>query len=77
MAFAAPKTGADAIATAMHHICMTLNRYRAKLDAVIDAAVIAGAITSAQATVAHDFLATAGTVCLIFDKVAEFNDIDP
>lgn len=70
------KTGADAIAKALHRICLVLSHYRTKADAVIDAAAAAGAISSAQATVAHDFLATANTVCSIFELVAGYSNIN-
>jgi hypothetical protein len=69
------KTGADAVAKALHRICLTLSHYRAKLDAVIDTAVTAGVITSAQATTAHDFLATAQTVCAIFELIAGYSGL--
>ena len=67
------RTGADAIFKALQRICIVITRYRVKLDAVIDAAVTAGAITSAQATTAHDFVATAGSVCLVFNLIANYS----
>lgn len=70
------KTGADAIAKALHRICLVLSHYRAKADSVIDAAAAASVITSAQATVAHDFLATANTVCAIFEMVAQYSNVN-
>lgn len=67
------RTGADAIAQALAHICRTLVRYRPKLETVIDAAVSASVITSGQATTAKDFIGTASTVCAIFQLVAEYS----
>lgn len=67
------KTGADAVFTALHHICKVLNAYRIKLDNVIDAAETAGVITSTQATQAHDFLATVNVVCGIFELIAGYS----
>lgn len=67
------KTGADAVFIALKRICIVLSHYRAKLDAVIDAAVAANVITSGQATTAHDFLATANTVCAVFEAVAGYS----
>lgn len=70
------KTGADAIAKALHRICLVLSHYRTKCDAVITAAEAAGAITAAQATAAHDFLGTANTVCSIFELVAGYSNVN-
>lgn len=67
------KTGADAVFKALHHICRVLNAYRDKLDAVIDAAVGAGVITSDQGEVAKDFLGGVNIVCGIFEKVAGYS----
>lgn len=69
------KTGADAVFKALSRICIVLSHYRAKLDAVIDTAVTAGVITSSQATTAHDFLATANTVCAVFQLVADYSGL--
>lgn len=70
------KTGADAVFRALHRICLVLSHYRTKLDQVIDAAAGASVISSAQATVAHDFLATANTVCSIFGLVAGYSNVN-
>lgn len=67
------KTGADAVFKALKRICIVLSHYRAKLDIVINAAEAAAVITSAQATTAHDFLASASTVCAIFEAVADYS----
>lgn len=67
------KTGADAIFIALHHICRVIAKYRAKLDTVINAAEAAAVITSGQATTAHDFVATADTVCDIFKLIAGYS----
>jgi hypothetical protein len=73
----AQKTGADAVFVALRAICHTITRYRTKLDAVIDDAVVAAVITSDQATAAHTFVAAAAATCAIFELVAEFNSITP
>lgn len=67
------KTGADAVFIALKRICIVLSHYRAKLDNVITAAEGHGDITSAQASAAHDFLATASTVCAVFEAVAGYS----
>ncbi len=67
------KTGADAVFKALKAICITLSHYRSKLDTVIDQAAAADVITSAQATVAHDFLASANTVCAVMELVAGYS----
>lgn len=67
------KTGADAVFKALSRICIVLSHYRAKLDGVIDQAAAADVITADQATTAHDFLATANTVCAVFDLVAGYS----
>lgn len=67
------KTGADAIFIALSHICRVIAKYRSKLDNVIDAAVTASVITSAQATTAHDFVSTASTVCGVFELIAGYS----
>lgn len=71
----AGKTGADAIFVALHHICRTLNAYRSKANALIDAAVAASVITSAQGTTAKDFIAGASALCDIFALLAGFNSV--
>jgi hypothetical protein len=73
----AGKTGADAVGTALHHVCRVVIRFRAKLDAIIDAAVTANVITSAEGAVAHTFVSTAGDVCKIFEAIAVFNSVAP
>lgn len=69
----AGKTGADAIFRGLGHICHTITRYRVKLDALIDAAVASSVISTAQAVTAHDFVASASSVCAIFEVLASFN----
>jgi hypothetical protein len=71
------KTGADAVAKSVKHICRVLVAYRAKLEAVIDAAASAGKITAEQATVAKAFLASADAACQIFILVAEYSGFQP
>lgn len=67
------KTGADAIFKALKRICLVISHYRSKLDAVIEAAKTAGAITSGQATTAHDFVAAASATCSIFEAIADYS----
>lgn len=69
------KTGADAIFQALSKICRIITAYRAKLDKVIDDAVGAGVITTSQATVAHDFVATANAACAVFQLVAGYSGL--
>lgn len=71
------KTGADAIAKSLKHICRVLIAYRTKLDAVIDAAASAGTITSAQAAEAHAFVASADAACQIFILIAGYSGFQP
>lgn len=67
------KTGADAVFKALKRICLVITHYRVKLDNVIDAAESAGAITSSQATTAHDFVAAASVNCAIFELIAGYS----
>lgn len=71
------KTGADALFVALRHICHVVVKYRAKLDAFIDTAVAGSIITSAQGTIAHDFIATATTTCGVFELLATANSLSP
>jgi hypothetical protein len=71
------KTGADAIAKALKHICRVLVAYRTKLEAVIDAAEAANTITSAQADTAHAFVASADAACQVFILIAEYSGFQP
>jgi hypothetical protein len=71
------KTGADAVAKALKHICRILVAYRTKLEAVIDAAVANNAITSAQADTAKAFIASADAACQIFILVADYSGFQP
>lgn len=73
----AQKSGADAVSRALEMICGTIKRYRTKLDAVIDAAETAGAITAPQAATAHTFVEVASATCAIFQAIAAFNSITP
>jgi hypothetical protein len=69
------KTGADAVFQALAKICRVITAYRAKLDAVITAAEGAGVITADQAATAHDFVATASSVCAVFQLVAGYSGL--
>jgi len=71
------KTGADAVAKALKHICRVLVAYRTKLDAVIDDAQAFGTITEAQADTAHAFVASADAACQVFILVAEYSGFQP
>jgi hypothetical protein len=73
----AGKTGADAVFLALSHICRVIGRYHTKLDVVIDAAAVAGAITSGQAATAHAFVDAAVATCAIFKAIAEYNSLTP
>lgn len=64
------RSGADAVAKALHKICHVLTAYSNKLNVAIDLATAAEIITIGEATVAKTFLGTANTVCDIFEKVA-------
>jgi hypothetical protein len=67
------KTGADAVFQALRWICRIIGKYRTKLDNVIDAAEAAAVITSGQATIAHDFVASAVVTCSIFEAIAGYS----
>lgn len=71
------KTGADAVAKSLKHICRVLVAYRVKLEAVIDQAAAFGTITSEQATAAKAFIASADAACQIFMLVAEYSGFQP
>jgi hypothetical protein len=71
------KTGADAVAKALKHICRVLVAYRTKLEAVIDAAVASNAITAAQADTAKAFIASADAACQIFILIADYSGFQP
>lgn len=71
------KTGADAVAKALKHICRVLVAYRHKLEQVIDDAAAFGTITETQATTAKAFIASADAACQIFILVAEYSGFQP
>ena len=71
----AQKTGADAIFVATRKICHILIKYSVKLRAFIDSQVVAGNITSAQATTAKAWLDLANAACDVFDILAGFNSV--
>jgi len=62
----AQKSGIVAVTQALMHICRIITAYDTKLRAAIDAAVVSGAITEAQAETAKAFLSTAQTACTIY-----------
>lgn len=69
------KTGADAIAKSLKHICRVIIAYSAKIHAVIDAAAAADVITADQATAAHAFIAAADGNCQIFVLIADYSGL--
>ena len=71
------KSGADAVARALHKICGTVKRYNAKLHAVVAAALVAGVINSDQALAANAFVDAANATCEIWEAIAAFNSITP
>lgn len=71
------KTGADAIAKALKHICRVLVAYRSKLEAVIDQAESATVITASQASAARAFVSSADAACQVFILIAEYSGFQP
>jgi len=71
------KTGADAIAKSLKHICRVLVAYRTKLEAVIEAAESFGTITGAQADTARAFVASADAACQVFILIAQYSGFQP
>jgi hypothetical protein len=62
------KTGADAIARSLSHICRVINAYAAKLS---------GWITSDQADVARAFVSSADAACQVFKIIAKNSGFQP
>ena len=71
------KTGADAIAKSLKHICRVLVAYRTKLEVVIDQAEAFGTITAEQAATAHAFVASADAACQVFILIAQYSGFQP
>ena len=71
------KTGADAIAKSLKHICRVINAYSAKLNTVIDQAQAFGTITAEQAAVAKAFVASADAACQVFILIAGYSGFQP
>lgn len=69
------KTGADAIKAAFHIICRVLLKYETKLRAAIEAARIAGLISSSDEGLAYAFIDGAKVLCIIFEKVADYSNV--
>lgn len=67
------KTGADAIFGLLKRICHVLTKYSAKLNAVVDAAQAAGAITAGDATTIKAFITIAVATCDAFGKLAAYS----
>lgn len=67
------RTGADAIFQALAHICRVIVKYQSKLNAVVTAARVAGAITVAQETTINNFLAVASATCVAFEALAAYS----
>jgi len=73
MAVITGKTGADAIFKAIKRICIVLSHFSSKLSAVVDQAVVDGAITSAQATVAKQLITLATDFCIVYELLADYS----
>jgi len=71
------KTGADAIAKSMKHICRVINAYSAKLNAVISAARASNVITVEQEEIALAFVASADAACRVFILIAGYSGFQP
>jgi len=71
------KTGADAIARSLSHICRVINAYAAKLSAVINLSETNGWITADQADVARAFVASADAACQVFKIIAKNSGFQP
>lgn len=67
------KTGADAIFGLLKRICHVITKYSAKLNAVVDAAEAASAISSADATTIKAFIAVAVATCDAFGRLAAYS----
>jgi hypothetical protein len=67
------KTGADAIFIAVFHACKVFHRYAAKFVAVNDAALSAGAITSAQHAIIVAFIASLDATCEALRALAQYS----
>jgi len=71
------KTGADAIAKSLKHICRVINAYSAKLLRVIDDAQAFGTITADQAAAAKAFVSSADAACQVFILIAGYSGFQP
>lgn len=71
------KTGADAIAKSLKHICRVINAYAAKLSRVITDAELANIITAEQADIARAFVASADAACQVFILIAGYSGFQP
>lgn len=67
------KTGADAVAIAIKHICRVVSAYNLKLRAVIAQSVTAGSITAGDAAVLIAWLDGLVGVCAIWEAVALYS----
>jgi hypothetical protein len=67
------KTGADAIAKAVEHICRLVTKYHDKLAGVIDGAHAAGVIDATQQALAHAFIDGAQAACTVWKLIAGFS----
>lgn len=68
----AKKNGSVAITLFLIQICQTIQAYDLKIRAAIDAAVVAGTITSGQGDTAKAFLSTAQTACTIYRQMTGY-----
>jgi hypothetical protein len=64
------KSGVDAAAKALHHICRLLVSYEDKMRTAIANAEADGHITDSQRTIALNFIAVASATCAVFEAVA-------
>ncbi len=67
------RTGADAIFTALKHICGTLVRYSLKLNSVINEAHAADVITDQQRDDAVALVNLASAACTAFAIIADYS----
>lgn len=71
------KTGADAIARSLAHICRVITAYSAKLEAVISQFEGNGTITAEQADIARAFVSSADAACQVFKIIAKHSGFQP
>lgn len=65
------KSGADAIAKALHGCCKIIAAYGPKLRTAVATAETGGVITSTQALAAYAFIDASSATCDVFELVAQ------